>query len=53
MSVNFYVAVENYTGAFLGLFDNREEAEEAANEVGGFVEVYSISDNGKVELKED
>ena len=45
MSVNFYVAVEN--------FDNREEAEEAANEVGGFVEVYSISDNGKVELKED
>ena len=38
-----YVVCEDYTGAFMGLYVNKNEADEKAEEIGGYVEEFEVN----------
>lgn len=38
--MKLFIAVEHYTDAFGGIFKTFEEANEIAEEIGGYVEMY-------------
>lgn len=40
--MKLYVVCEDYTCAFIGLFDDKAKANATAKEVGGWVEVYDL-----------
>ena len=47
--MKLYVVCEDYTCAFVGLFDDKAKADAAAKEVGGWVEPYDL-DNRKYNI---
>lgn len=49
--MKIYVVCEHYTCFFCGIYDNAVEAEKRAEEIGGFIEEYTI-ENGKI-IEED
>ena len=50
MTIEFYVVIENWTGAFVGLFEEWDDAVEAAIESGAFIDVYVKRPGEGIEL---